>query len=88
MRHSLLCLAFFAIAGALVPTASANDVQIAQQIAAKLRAHKSTQQLKGFHIGVKVENGKVSTKGQVSDANQQALALDVELIEDKEVLRH
>jgi hypothetical protein len=55
----------------------AGDVEIAQQIASQLKAQKDASQLKGFHIGVKVESGKVWMKGQVSDAQQQMLALDV-----------
>ena len=77
MRHIVTWMAFMAIAALLPQLAAAGDVEIAQQIAAQLRAQKDAAQLKGFHIGVKVENGKVWMKGQVSDAQQQMLALDV-----------
>ena len=77
MRHVVTCFALAVMAAVLPRLAAAGDVEIAQQIAAQLRAQKDAQQLKGFHIGVKVENAKVWMKGQVSDARQQALALDV-----------
>lgn len=77
MRHIVTWMAFIAIAALLPQLAAAGDVEIAQQIAGQLRAQKDAAQLKGFHIGVKVESGKVWMKGQVSDAQQQMLALDV-----------
>ena len=77
MRHIVTWMVFIAIAALLPQLAAAGDVEIAQQIAAQLRGQKDAAQLKGFHIGVKVENGKVWMKGQVSDARQQMLALDV-----------
>jgi hypothetical protein len=74
MRHIVFCLAL----SVLVPqVVGANDVQIAQQIAAQLRAHQDSQQLKGFHIGVKVDKGNVWMKGQVSDPQQQSLAIGI-----------
>lgn len=77
MRHTVICLAFAVIAMMLPRYAVAGDVEIAQQIAAQLRAQKDAHMLKGFHIGVKVEDSKVWMKGQVSDANQRSLALDI-----------
>lgn len=77
MRHIGTCFVLAAIAMMTPRLATAGDVEIAQQIAAQLRAQKDAQQLRGFHIGVKVENSKVWMKGQVSDSRQQMLALDI-----------
>lgn len=77
MRHTAFCLAFTAIATFFPQLVAANDVQIAQQIATQLRAQKDARQLIGFHIGVKVDAGRVWMKGQVSDTRQQHLALDI-----------
>ena len=77
MRRTAFCSGFVALATMLASVASANDIEIAQHIAAQLRAQKEAQQLKGFHIGIKVENGTVSMKGQVSSMQQRDLAINI-----------
>jgi hypothetical protein len=57
--------------------AIANDAQIAQQIVAKLRQQQEAAQLKGFSIGVQVDQGTVTMLGQVADQDQATLALEI-----------
>lgn len=57
--------------------ASADDAQIAKQIIAKLNQQKQAANLKGFDLGVQVDDGTVTMMGQVASADQAMLALDV-----------
>ncbi len=56
--------------------ALANDGQIAKQIIAQLKQHKQTADLKGFDLGVQVDEGTVTMMGQVASPEQAMLALD------------
>lgn len=56
--------------------ALANDGQIAKQIIAQLKQHKQTADLKGFDLGVQVDQGTVTMMGQVASPEQAMLALD------------
>ena len=56
--------------------ASANDGQIAKQIIAQLKQQKQSANLKGFDLGVQVDNGTVTMMGQVASSEQAVLALD------------
>ncbi|MEM8681151.1 MAG: BON domain-containing protein [Planctomycetota bacterium] len=57
--------------------AVADDGQVAQQLSEQLRNAQQSEQLKGFRINVKVENGVVWMKGSVKDKAQREKALDV-----------
>ena len=59
----------------LCTVTNANDDQIARELAEQLRVAKTSQDLNGFRIGVKVENGVVWMKGQVNDTSQREHAL-------------
>ena len=76
MRRTVRGLALVAFA-LLTTGVNADDTQIAQHIASQLRTQKQAQQLKGFHIGIKVDGGHVSMKGQVSSQQQRDLALNI-----------
>ncbi len=56
--------------------ALANDGQIAKQIIAQLKTQKQAANLKGFDLGVQVDNGTVTMMGQVASTEQAMLALD------------
>lgn len=56
--------------------ALANDGQIAKQIIAQLKQQKQAANLKGFDLGVQVDNGTVTMMGQVASTEQAMLALD------------
>ncbi len=55
----------------------ADDNSIARDLADRLRQSKTTNDLSGFRIGVKVENGIVWMKGQVNDQSQREHALNL-----------
>lgn len=57
--------------------ASADDATIAKQIVAKLNQQKQAANLKGFDLGVQVDQGTVTMMGQVASSEQALLALDV-----------
>ena len=77
MRHRTLSCLVAAFAFLFGGLSFADDAKIAQEVAAKLRAKKQSKELKNFHIGVKVEDGRVWMKGQVASPQQQAIALDI-----------
>ena len=77
MRHRTLSCLVAASAFFYCGLSLADDAKIAQEVAAKLRAKKQSKELKNFHIGVKVEDGRVWMKGQVASPQQQAVALDI-----------
>lgn len=58
-------------------SASADDALIAKQIISKLREQKEASNLKGFDLGVQVDQGTVTMMGQVASSEQAMLALDV-----------
>ena len=61
----------------LTMPAHADDAQIASQIVQRLRAQQQTSNLRGFNIGVQVDDGTVTMLGQVADQSQAGLALDI-----------
>jgi hypothetical protein len=77
MRRSIIGLAI-AAAIALAPLwAVAGDTEIAQQIAQKLEEQKKLGNLKGFSIGINVDQGSAWLKGEVSSAEQLNLVLEL-----------
>lgn len=55
----------------------ADDSKIAQEIVARLRHQQKTSQLKGFNIGIQVDQATVTMMGQVASREQATLALEV-----------
>ena len=77
MRRFIFGLAFANLALATSAIAVADDAAITQQIAAKLREQQRLSNLKGFDIGVQVDDGTVTVGGRVSTAEHGRLALDI-----------
>ncbi|PHS06243.1 MAG: hypothetical protein COA78_14480 [Blastopirellula sp.] len=62
----------------MLPSISmAGDEEIAQQIVKQLQEQKNSGDLKGFNIGLQVQNGVVWLEGHVSNKMQHAAAVDV-----------
>ncbi|EAQ77054.1 BON domain-containing protein [Blastopirellula marina] len=66
-----------AITLAPVATLNADDAEISRQIVEQLNGKKSEGSLKGFNIGLSVENGVVWLEGHVSDKSQHDMAIDI-----------
>ena len=77
MRLNFRCLLLTWVLAMASQVAVADDGQVAQQLSEQLRKAQQTEQLKGFRINVKVENGVVWMKGSVKDKRQREKALDV-----------
>jgi hypothetical protein len=77
MRRLIVGIALAAIVGLLATSAIADDTAIAQNIVEQLRVKKQSGALKGFDVGVRVQNGDVWLEGQVSNAAQEAMVLDI-----------
>ena len=77
MRRVIFGLAIGIIAALSPSWGLANDTQIAGQIRSDLRTQEKLGILRGFTINITVEDGTVWLTGRVSDADQQALALDI-----------
>lgn len=60
-----------------VAVANADDAEISRQIVEQLNSKKAAGALKGFNIGLSVENGVVWLEGHVSDQAQHDLAIDI-----------
>ncbi|TWT34131.1 BON domain-containing protein [Blastopirellula retiformator] len=56
---------------------NADDADISRQIVEQLNMKKAEGSLKGFNIGLSVENGVVWLEGHVSDQSQHDLAIDI-----------
>src|SRR5438876_585221 len=74
MRRLFFGLAICGIAALSPAWTLAGDKEIAQQIAGNLKA---SGQLKGYTIGVKVDNGVATLGGTVRDEQQMASAMYV-----------
>jgi hypothetical protein len=70
-------VAIAAIVGLLAAGAFADDTAIAKNIVEKLRVQKQNGALKGFNVGVRVQNGDVWLEGQVSNPAQETLVLEI-----------
>jgi osmotically-inducible protein OsmY len=57
--------------------ARTDSKRIAQEIAKQMRAEKESGNLKGFGVEVEVDQATVWLRGYVSNADQEALALDI-----------
>ncbi|MCC9607716.1 BON domain-containing protein [Blastopirellula sp. JC732] len=66
-----------AITLAPVSVLNADDAEISRQIVEQLNMKKAEGSLKGFNIGLSVENGVVWLEGHVSDQGQHDLAIDI-----------
>jgi len=77
MRTLIVGLVIAVALGTAPLNAAADDVKIARTIVQKLRIQKELGNLKGFNIGVRVENGDVWMEGVVADANQRTAALEI-----------
>ena len=77
MRLTFRCLAITCLLAATAQVAGADDGQVAQRLSEQLRSAQQSEELKGFRINVKVENGVVWMKGSVKDKNQREKALDL-----------
>ncbi|PQO45336.1 BON domain-containing protein [Blastopirellula marina] len=73
----LFKFAMIAAMMALPAIAMGGDEEIAQSIVKQLQAKKSEGSLKGFNIGLRVEEGVVWLDGHVSNPSQHDLAVDV-----------
>ena len=76
IRSFVAVLAAILCAGLSMP-AHANDAQIASQIVQRLRTQQQANNLKGFNIGIQVDEGTVTMMGNVADQTQATLALDI-----------
>ncbi len=54
-----------------------NDREIGQAISARLRAEQQSQNLQGFQVNLKVDDGVASMRGSVADEQQLARVLDI-----------
>ena len=70
MRRLMVGVALAAIVGLGASNALADDTVIAQNIAEQLRVKKQSGALKGFNVGVRVQNGDVWLEGHVSNPAQ------------------
>lgn len=75
MRRFFAGLAILALVGLVPQSVRADDREIAQQILQTLKEHRDAGRLKGFTLDMKVENGVVLFKGQVTDPAQRAAVL-------------
>lgn len=75
MRRKFAQLALLAGLLALPSAVQADDREVAQQIMQELKEHRDAGRLKGFNLDMKVEDGVVMFRGQVSDATQRDLIL-------------
>jgi len=73
----LIHLAIIAAFMAVPAIAMGGDTEIAQSIVKQLQAKKSEGSLKGFNIGLRVEEGVVWLEGHVSNPQQHDLAVDI-----------
>ena len=76
MRRLMVGLLMAAIGGMSVTGVLADDQEIARSIVEGLRVKQQQGQLKGFNIGVRVDNGDVWIEGQVAEPSQQSMVLD------------
>lgn len=60
-----------------VAVVNADDAEISRQIVEQLNTKKAEGALKGFNIGLSVENGVVWLEGHVSDQSQHDLAIGI-----------
>jgi hypothetical protein len=77
MKRLWAGLATLALAALTQVPALGDDAEIAKQIISRLKTQQQSANLKNFDIGVQVDRGTVTMMGQVADANQAVLALDV-----------
>ena len=77
MRRFIFGMALAGIVLAANPLAVADDAAITKQIAEQLREQQRLSNLKGFDIGIQVEDGTVTASGQVASAEQGRLALEI-----------
>ena len=77
MRCFMVGVYLVAATAMVASTSSGDDAAIAREVAEKLRYQQEQQNLHGFHITVKVEDGTVWMMGDVADSNQRDLALDI-----------
>lgn len=77
MMSRFVCFAMIAALMALPAIAMGGDTEIAQAIVKRLQAKKAEGSLKGFNIGLRVEEGVVWLEGHVSNAEQHDMAIDV-----------
>lgn len=77
MRRLMVGVALAAFVGLLANSAVGDDTAIARKIVEQLRVKKQSGALKGFNVGVRVQNGDVWLEGQVSNPAQEAMVLDI-----------
>jgi len=77
MRRLVVGPAILALAAATLTGAWADDQEIARKVADRLKQEQKEGNLHGFDINLKVAEGKVTLKGDVSSAEQKDLAVDV-----------
>ena len=77
MRRLVVGPAILALAAATLTGAWADDQDIARKVAERLKQQQKEGNLHGFDINLKVAEGKVTLKGDVSSAEQKDLAVDV-----------
>jgi hypothetical protein len=75
-RLVMVCLAAAWLAS-VGSTLRADDAQIAQEIVSRLRQQQESSQLRGFNIGIQVDQATVTMMGQVASQQQATLALEV-----------
>ncbi len=77
MQRLVVGSAILALAAASLTGAWADDQEIARKVADRLKQEQKEGNLQGFDINLKVAEGKVTLKGEVSSAEQEDLAVNV-----------
>jgi len=77
MMSHILRFAVIAAMMALPTIAVAGDTEIAERIVTSLQQRKAEGSLKGFNIGLRVEEGVVWLDGHVANDDQHDLAVDI-----------
>ncbi len=71
MQRLVVGSAILALAAATLTWTVADDQQIAREVAERLKQEQEEGNLQGFDINLKVAEGKVTLKGDVSSAKQK-----------------
>ncbi len=75
MRRTFVGLAILACLSAVTPSVRGDDREVAQKIIQELKTQRDAGKLKGFTLDMKVDNGVVMFRGQVTDPAQRGLVL-------------
>ncbi len=76
MRRLVVGSAILALTATTLSWTWADDQEIARKVAERLKQEQKEGNLRGFDINLKVAEGRVTLKGDVSSAQQEALAVE------------